>query len=64
MAENTQEAMAKGMKESALVVVFVTQNYMEKINAHGDHCYREWNCAKVQGKKILAVPMDEESLRE
>merc|ERR1740123_2884616 len=33
MSENTQEAMAKGVKESALVVVFVTQNYMEKINA-------------------------------
>merc|ERR1740129_2473026 len=52
--------MAKGMKESALVVVFITQNYMEKIHAHGDHCYREWNCAKAQRKTILAVPMDED----
>ena len=61
MHGNVQLQMCNGIDESAIVVVFVTKRYLEKVGSGNpsDNCFKEFNYAtRRKPGLIIAVPME------
>jgi hypothetical protein len=62
MTGNVQEKMTMGIDDSTIVVTFITQNYMDKVNGKnaGDNCKLEFRycCSRKTSSKMLAVVME------
>ncbi len=66
MTGNIVKQMCDGIDKSRYVIVFVTQNYIDKINGKGpkgdrDNCHLEFNYAarKKGASKMIAVVMED-----
>lgn len=62
MNGNVQEKMTSGIDNSLIVIVFITRNYMEKVDGKnaGDNCKLEfrYSCLRKKSTAMLAVVMD------
>ena len=62
MSGNLLDSMCRGMDESDLVLLFVTQNYMRKVESRdeADNVRREFMYAANTPKKLLAIRFDKD----
>jgi len=66
MQGDIDAAMCKGIDESCLMVIFVTERYMGKVTGDHDHdnCQKEFNYGKLKigSKRTLCIVMDRSCL--
>lgn len=68
MSWNIDGSMYKGIIESELAVVFLTQKYINKIENNcldpnnRDNCAKEWNLINVKKKRILPIVLEKNLL--
>jgi len=68
MAGNLSASMAKGIDQSEVVVVFITEEYVNKVNQGTDNnCWKEFNYAvgsKHGSKRIIPVVLEKQFLHQ
>lgn len=66
---NIDAAMADGIENADIFVVFLTADYIQKVHtalrssSTLDNCAKEWRCAVARNKRILPVVLEEELLQ-
>jgi len=59
MEGHIDQKMAEGIKNSEVILVFITKVYMEKVNAEGhDNCKGEFTYAVNRNKKMIPIVME------
>ena len=60
-AESIDDQMISGIDNAEVILVFITERYIEKVGGsnQGDNCKKEFNYAQLHQKKMIAVVMEE-----
>lgn len=59
MTGDIGKRMAEGIEKSRCIIVFLTKNYMDKVNGEnaGDNCQKEFNYATTKKSSALMIPV-------